>query len=184
MEVSSDRFKAGDIARVDLDRLELQRVQYESDLRNRHGQSAHRQDQAAGAAERPHAGGTVRRHRAVRFRRQPDAAGRVSHHRPGQPAGFEGGRCRRWTRPRPITSWRWPTVRPIRPSAWISGAIRPFRRYFGAERQHPAAHFRPQPGRKGAHPNGHRPRRAAARGRPGAGLQRRGFGLLHGGVGG
>ncbi len=30
--ISQERFKAGDIARVDLDRLELQRVQYESDL--------------------------------------------------------------------------------------------------------------------------------------------------------
>ncbi len=30
--ISADRFQAGDIARVDLDRLELQRVQYESDL--------------------------------------------------------------------------------------------------------------------------------------------------------
>jgi len=32
LAISRDRFKAGDIARVDLDRLELQRVQYESDL--------------------------------------------------------------------------------------------------------------------------------------------------------
>ena len=32
LEVSADRFKAGDIARVDLDRLQLQRVQYESDV--------------------------------------------------------------------------------------------------------------------------------------------------------
>ena len=32
LAISQDRFKAGDIARVDLDRLELQRVQYESDL--------------------------------------------------------------------------------------------------------------------------------------------------------
>jgi cobalt-zinc-cadmium efflux system outer membrane protein len=32
LNVSRDRFTAGDIARVDLDRLELQRVQYESDL--------------------------------------------------------------------------------------------------------------------------------------------------------
>ncbi|SPF47007.1 Outer membrane efflux protein [Candidatus Sulfopaludibacter sp. SbA4] len=30
--VSSDRFKAGDIARVDLDRLQLQRVQFETDV--------------------------------------------------------------------------------------------------------------------------------------------------------
>ena len=32
LAISQERYKAGDIARVDLDRLELQRVQYESDL--------------------------------------------------------------------------------------------------------------------------------------------------------
>ncbi len=32
LEISRDRFAAGDIAQIDLDRLELQRVQYESDL--------------------------------------------------------------------------------------------------------------------------------------------------------
>jgi outer membrane protein, heavy metal efflux system len=32
LEVSSERFRTGDIARVDLDRLQLQRVQYEADL--------------------------------------------------------------------------------------------------------------------------------------------------------
>jgi cobalt-zinc-cadmium efflux system outer membrane protein len=32
LTISRDRYKAGDIARVDVDRLELQRVQYESDL--------------------------------------------------------------------------------------------------------------------------------------------------------
>ena len=34
LKISRDRFGAGDIARIDLDRLELQRVQYESDLQN------------------------------------------------------------------------------------------------------------------------------------------------------
>jgi len=34
LEVSTEQFKAGSIARVDLDRLELQRVQYESDLQS------------------------------------------------------------------------------------------------------------------------------------------------------
>ena len=34
LKVSRDRFGAGDIARIDLDRLELQRLQYESDLQN------------------------------------------------------------------------------------------------------------------------------------------------------
>lgn len=32
LDISKDRFDAGDIAQIDLDRLELQRVQYESDL--------------------------------------------------------------------------------------------------------------------------------------------------------
>ncbi len=32
LKVSEDRFSAGDIARIDLDRLELQRVQYQSDV--------------------------------------------------------------------------------------------------------------------------------------------------------
>ena len=32
MAINRDRYKTGAIARVDLDRLELQRVQYESDL--------------------------------------------------------------------------------------------------------------------------------------------------------
>jgi outer membrane protein, heavy metal efflux system len=34
LDVNRERFKAGDIAQIDLDRLELQRVQYESDLQN------------------------------------------------------------------------------------------------------------------------------------------------------
>ena len=32
LKISSDRFQAGDISQIDLDRLELQRVQYESDV--------------------------------------------------------------------------------------------------------------------------------------------------------
>src|SRR5579859_6578665 len=34
LKVSRDRFQAGDLARIDLDRLELQRLQYESDLQS------------------------------------------------------------------------------------------------------------------------------------------------------
>ncbi|HEV2401730.1 MAG TPA: TolC family protein [Candidatus Sulfotelmatobacter sp.] len=34
LEISRDRYQAGDIAHIDLDRLELQRLQYESDLQN------------------------------------------------------------------------------------------------------------------------------------------------------
>ena len=41
--------RAGDIAQVDLDRLELQRVQYETDVKDRTGESADREDSAAAA---------------------------------------------------------------------------------------------------------------------------------------
>ena len=34
LKISRDRYEAGDIAQIDLDRLELQRLQYESDLQN------------------------------------------------------------------------------------------------------------------------------------------------------
>jgi outer membrane protein, heavy metal efflux system len=34
LKISRDRFEAGDIAQIDLDRLELQRVQFESDVQN------------------------------------------------------------------------------------------------------------------------------------------------------
>ena len=34
LKISSDRYQAGDIAQIDLDRLQLQRVQYESDVQN------------------------------------------------------------------------------------------------------------------------------------------------------
>ncbi len=34
LDISRTRFRAGDIAQIDLDRLELQRVQYESDVQN------------------------------------------------------------------------------------------------------------------------------------------------------
>ena len=59
LEISRDRFSAGDIAQIDLDRLELQRVQYESDVANRAGQSANREDSAAHAAERPDSDRTI-----------------------------------------------------------------------------------------------------------------------------
>ena len=55
LEISRDRFSAGDIAQIDLDRLELQRVQYESDLQAAEVNLENRQDPVAHAAQRPHA---------------------------------------------------------------------------------------------------------------------------------
>ena len=51
LTVSRDRYKAGDIAQVDLDRLELQRVQFESDVETSTVSLAHGQDPASAVAE-------------------------------------------------------------------------------------------------------------------------------------
>ena len=56
LQISRDRFHAGDIARIDLDRLELQRVQYESDAANRRSKSAQREDSVAHTDERSDSG--------------------------------------------------------------------------------------------------------------------------------
>ena len=55
LEVNRTRRQAGDISEVDLGRLELQRVQYESDLQNRGRELAHGQDSTVEPAERSHA---------------------------------------------------------------------------------------------------------------------------------
>ncbi len=67
IKISRDRFHAGDIAQIDLDRIELLRVQYEVEIQIGHRQSAHRQNSTSATAERTHAGGTVRCDRSVRF---------------------------------------------------------------------------------------------------------------------
>ena len=57
------------------------------------------------------------------------------------------------------------------------GAGSPDSGLFRRQHQHPAAHFRPEPGRKGADAARHRAERAAGRSRQGAGIQRRRFGI-------
>ncbi len=55
LEISRDRFHAGDIAQIDLDRLELQRVQYESDLQTAEVNLQDSENSTAHAAQRPRA---------------------------------------------------------------------------------------------------------------------------------
>ena len=95
LEVNRTRFKAGDLAQVDLDRLELQRVQFESDYETASGESSDRQNPASDAAERPDADRAVRRRRPVRFQRRVKAARGIPEHCPGSAAGSEGGRAER-----------------------------------------------------------------------------------------
>ena len=53
LDIFRSRFQAGGIARVDLDRMLLQRVQYESGLPERSGKRTHGQDHHSPHVERP-----------------------------------------------------------------------------------------------------------------------------------
>ena len=77
LAIGRDRLSAGDIAQLDLNRLRVAARAVRIRLPDRAGQSAHRQNPTAAIAERPHAGGPVRRHRPVRFLRPDHAARRV-----------------------------------------------------------------------------------------------------------
>ncbi len=115
--ISRDRFKAGDLAQIDLDRIELLRVQYEVGDSDRHRQPAHRENPAPATVERSHAGGAVRCNRPLRFLRHASARSMIF----ARWRSMRGPTCRRRCRPfsslRPTTSWPSPTVPPIRPSA-------------------------------------------------------------------
>ena len=104
--ISRDRFQAGDIAQIDLDRLELQRVQYESDLQTAevnlrtakiqlltllNDRTPVEQFDVTGVFD---------------FSDQIDALDELPADRAGYAAGFEGGGASRWTRRRPTTNWR------------------------------------------------------------------------------
>ncbi len=120
LAINRDRYRSGDIARVDLDRIALQRVQYESDYQTARGECANRQDHPADAAQRPHPGGQFRRHRPLHVPGADSAAGGVPHHGAGDAPGFAGGRAGSGKSRARITNWRWRTDRPIPISAWTS----------------------------------------------------------------
>ena len=68
LEVNRKRFKAGDLAQMDLNRLELQRVQFESDFETAMVNLRTSKIQLL-TAERSHANRTVRCDGSIRFRR-------------------------------------------------------------------------------------------------------------------
>ena len=69
LEVFRTRFKAGDLAQVDLNRLRLQRVQFESDFETATVNLRTAKIQLSDALKRSHADRGIRRHRTVRFQR-------------------------------------------------------------------------------------------------------------------
>ena len=61
IDISRNRLRAGDLAQIDFDRIELLRVQYESELQTAIVNLRTAKIQIAATAERPHAGRPVRR---------------------------------------------------------------------------------------------------------------------------
>jgi cobalt-zinc-cadmium efflux system outer membrane protein len=107
LEVNRIRFKAGDIAEVDMDRLELQRIQYLSDIQN--------------------AIVSVRTAKIILLQLLNDRTP-VDQFDIAGPYDFTANidtlapRLKPWIRLRPIIAWPKPTARPIPPSAWILDA--------------------------------------------------------------
>ena len=119
--VSRDRYKAGDIAQVDLDRLELQRVQFETDVQTALVNLRTAKIQLRDAAQRSHAGRAIGRERAVRFHGDSDPVGGIPAERFRFQGGPAGGRYKLWTRRRRITGLPSPTARPIPRFEWDVG---------------------------------------------------------------
>ena len=155
LDISRTRFNAGDIAQIDLDRLELQRVQYESDL-----ETADVNLRTAKIAlltllndrtpiDKYDVSGTYDfteqllsqdEFRKIALDTRPDLRAAI----------------RLWTKPKPTTNLRCRTAQPIRPSALgtpitASNNNPNGTQTLGASVSIPLAHLRPQSGRKTAH---------------------------------
>ena len=120
LAINRDRYRSGDIARVDLDRIALQRVQYESDYQTAVVNARTAKITLLMLLNERTPVDQFRRHRPLRRSRS-----RFSRWRSSIPWRWRRGRicgrpCRRWKRPARITNWQWPTARPIPTSAWIS----------------------------------------------------------------
>ena len=67
IQISRDRFRAGDIAQIDLDRIELQRVQYETEIQSAMVNLRTAKIQLLQLLNDRTPGGEIRRRRSVRF---------------------------------------------------------------------------------------------------------------------
>ena len=122
LDLNRIRFKAGDIAEVDMDRLELQRIQYLSDIQNSTVNLRTAKIMLLQMLNDRAPVDSVRHHWPLRFHRQNRYFEKFPHHRardPSRPARRHSGRS---IKRKPITGWPKPTVPPIRPSASTSDA--------------------------------------------------------------
>ena len=166
--INRTRYRAGDMAEVDLDRLELADGAVRIGPGDGQRERAHGQDSTADAAQRPHAHRTIRYSGGVRLQRADGDDGRVPGGGAGSAAGPEGGGGECGTgAAEPSTGGGQRVDRSdfqhlvFAQSVVLQSVRQPDG---GREHQHTAADFRPQPGREGAHADRYRAERAAAGG--------------------
>ena len=185
LQISRDRYQAGDIAQIDLDRLELQRVQYESDVQTATVNLRTAKIQMLTLLndrtpmEQFDRGGRVRFQRSDLTRWM--SSGKIAL---DNAAGFEGGACsggQSADRSQAGGGERidGSDVQRVMYAQRESTIRLPLILWRGRELS--AAHFRSQSGRETAHAAGYHAQRKAARRGAGAGVQRRGFGVCDAG---
>ena len=160
LAIFRSRFQSGDIARVDLDRMQLQRVQYESDYQNAlvnsrtaritlrmllNDQTPVDKFDVTGPFEFKDQVLPLEEFHTIAEAARPDLKAAVQAvdkaHTDYKLAVANGS---------------------TDPTFGMDFARNPpIPLYMGVQRQHPAAHLRPQSGREGPHPNRHHPCRAA-----------------------
>src|SRR5450432_1327655 len=145
---------------------------------DRAGQRPHGEDPTADAAQRPPAGGAIRRRRPLRFLRTVDAVGGISRHGDGGAAGSESrGAGRGQSADGPQTGGGQRFHRPdVRHGPGPQPADSGLHRF---QHDDSAAHLRQEPGGEGADGVGRAAQPAFAGSSRSAGVQRRGFGPRH-----
>ena len=117
IEISRNRLNAGDIAQIDFDRIELLRVQYESEIQTAIVNLRTAKIQLLQLLERPHAGRAVRRDRAASTFPKPCSRSMISGRWPYLRVPICRRRLRPCTKPKPTTNSRLQMARQIQPSA-------------------------------------------------------------------
>ncbi len=181
LDVNRTRFKAGDLAQVDLDRLELQRVQFESDYETAmvnlrtakiqllmllNDRTPIEQFDVTGPFDFSDELKPLEEFRNIALGAAAGSEGCRAERGPGEDQLPARG-CQRLDRS--------DLQRVVDAQPFVQQPVR--LQHDRRQRQHSSAHLRPQSGREGAHQDRHRPQRAIAGRRRGAGLQRRRFGL-------
>ena len=185
MKSAATRLKAGDIAQIDFDRIELLRVQYESEMQTAivnlrtakiqllqllNDRTPVEQFDVTGPFDFSDALKPLDDFRQAALDARPDLQAALetiqqaqTNHKLAIANGSTDPTFSGWY------TWNSSNNNP----EWHPDA--------GREREHSAAHLRSQPGREAAHADRHRPQPAGQRGDARAGFQRRGLGLCAGG---